>query len=303
MAEWKKVVVSGSDISQLNNDAGYITDVYNGFATASFVYTGGANLILASSPTSSLNFASSSGQGLTISTNQLGAGQAYEGFGFTFGLSDIPNTSLAYSSIMLDGTSYALGASGSILDGSGVWSGSAQLPVGIVSGAAVTFNEQGAFTASFNDVETPIDLGLMVDDSPTFANLTLTGDLSVAGNLTVTGTTTMIETTNLRVTDAWIHLNSGSGTSGNAGIIAENEVDGKGSAFGFDTSAGPDAIGRWGFSTGSADATNNTVTFDAYASAVVIGTDNTPVANLTANHYSGSGNMFIGTDSTIWIYA
>jgi hypothetical protein len=38
MATWKKVVVSGSNISQLNNDAGYLTSVttQNAFATASY---------------------------------------------------------------------------------------------------------------------------------------------------------------------------------------------------------------------------------------------------------------------------
>ena len=88
MATWKKVVVSGSNISQLNNDANYLTagtlTVPNSFSTASFNGTP----IIADSLTGSLNFASSSGQGLTISAN---AGTDT----LTFGLSAIPNTSLA----------------------------------------------------------------------------------------------------------------------------------------------------------------------------------------------------------------
>jgi hypothetical protein len=40
MATWKKIIVSGSNISQLNNDAGYVTQgsfvESNAFATASF---------------------------------------------------------------------------------------------------------------------------------------------------------------------------------------------------------------------------------------------------------------------------
>ena len=90
MATWKKVVVSGSNISQLNNDANYLTAgtlvIPNSFSTASF---NGTNL-LADSITGSLNFASSSGQGLTITAN---AGTDT----LTFGLSAIPNTSLANS--------------------------------------------------------------------------------------------------------------------------------------------------------------------------------------------------------------
>jgi hypothetical protein len=103
MAEWKKVITSGSDVSQLNNDAGYLTvgtlNVPNGFSTASLVFAGGAALLTATSPTSSLTFASSSGQGLTISLSTLGGETPYAGPGLTFGLSDIPNTSLANSTI------------------------------------------------------------------------------------------------------------------------------------------------------------------------------------------------------------
>lgn len=64
MAEWKKVVVSGSAISQLDNDAGYLTagtlGVPNSFSTASFNGTH----ITSNSETGSLLFASSSGEGL-----------------------------------------------------------------------------------------------------------------------------------------------------------------------------------------------------------------------------------------------
>ena len=92
MATWKKVVVSGSNISQLNNDAGYLTagtlGAKNSYSTASY---DGTNLI-AGSTTASLSFASSSGQGLTISANS-GTNT------LTFGLAAIPNSSLANSTI------------------------------------------------------------------------------------------------------------------------------------------------------------------------------------------------------------
>ena len=90
MATWKKVAVSGSNISQFNNDAGYITSVTSqkAFATASFNGT----LLLADSANGNLTFASSSNQGLTISAS---AGTDT----LTFGLSAIPNTSLANSTI------------------------------------------------------------------------------------------------------------------------------------------------------------------------------------------------------------
>jgi len=90
MANWKKVVVSGSAISQLNNDAGYLTSIsaQNAFATASFDGTE----LLANDANGNLTFASSSDQGLTISAD---AGSDT----LTFGLNAIPNTSLANSTI------------------------------------------------------------------------------------------------------------------------------------------------------------------------------------------------------------
>ena len=112
MAEWKKLVVSGSAISQLNNDAGYliagtITQA-NGYATAS---VGGTQLIAASS-TSSLTFASSSGQGVTLAGSSPGGLNT-----ITVGLSAVPNTSLANSSSTIGTTNIQLGATVSTLDG------------------------------------------------------------------------------------------------------------------------------------------------------------------------------------------
>jgi len=103
MATWKKVIVSGSNISQLNNDSGYLTaatlGVRNSFATASFAGTS----LVADHASGSLNFASSSGQGLTISAN---AGTDT----LTWGLSAVPNASLANSSVALGSQTLTLGA-------------------------------------------------------------------------------------------------------------------------------------------------------------------------------------------------
>ena len=110
MAEWKKLVVSGSNVSQLNNDAGYLTagtlTQANGYSTASF---NGTNLI-ADSITGSLNFASSSGQGLDISAN---AGNDT----LTWGLSAIPNTSLLNSGSIIGSTVVNLGTTVTSIDG------------------------------------------------------------------------------------------------------------------------------------------------------------------------------------------
>jgi hypothetical protein len=112
MAEWKKLVVSGSNVSQLNNDAGYLTagtiTQANGYATAS---VNGTELI-ASTATSSLTFASSSGQGVTLAGSSPGGINT-----ITVGLSNVPNTSLANSSSTIGTTNIQLGATVSTLDG------------------------------------------------------------------------------------------------------------------------------------------------------------------------------------------
>lgn len=202
MATWKKIVVSGSNVSQLFNDAGYLTAgtiaQANGFATASF---NGTN-ILADSITGSLNFASSSGQGLTISAD---AGTDT----LTWGLASIPNTSLLNSGSIIGDTVVNLGSTvttitglssvsstsftGSLF-GTSSWannavsasfasttpySGLTGVPSGIVSASVLSSPGQGQALLTTNGVPgTTIDLGLETGDSPSFAGVT-------AGNITV----------------------------------------------------------------------------------------------------------------------
>ena len=94
MATWKKLVVSGSNISQLNNDAGYLTSVtaQHAFTTASF---NGTNL-LADSAQGTLNFTSGSGgnAGILITAN---AGT--DTLDFSLGTGVVPNAALANSTI------------------------------------------------------------------------------------------------------------------------------------------------------------------------------------------------------------
>lgn len=60
MAEWKKIVVSGSNISELNNDAGYVTSIGSSIASASHVADG---------------VKSGSINGDTLSLHQMGGGR------------------------------------------------------------------------------------------------------------------------------------------------------------------------------------------------------------------------------------
>ena len=276
MATWKKVVVSGSNVSQLNNDAGYLTaaTAQNTFATMSI---NGTN-ILADSAVDTLTFASSSGAGLNISGS---AGSDT----ITFTLGSIPNVSLTNSSITIAGTSVSLGGTVTqtqILAGSTV-----------VSASVLTSPAQGQALLTTNGVAgSTIDLGLETSDSPQFVGLTLTG------NLVVLGTASFQNTQNLLVADRFVLFASGSNTTGDGGIVVQQGAQNIGELYGYDS-----GTTRWGF-TSSFDATGNSFTPIVYAGAV----ETSAVAPSAAPIYGGASNGFgtIHVDSNtgdIFIYA
>ena len=120
-------------------------------------------------------------------------------------------------------------------------------------------------------------------------------DLTVSRNLTVLGTASFQNTTNLDVADRFILLASGSNTGGDGGIVIQQGTQGIGEAFAFDLQAV-----RWGV-TGSFNGSTSTITPDAFMAAVVIGTGTNPTA--APARYNAAGNMFIGTDESIYIYS
>ena len=311
MASWKKIVVSGSSNLQLANDAGYLTAgtivQSNGFATASF----NGIALIADSVIGTLNFASSSGEGLTISAN---AGTDT----LTFGLSAIPNASLLNSSITIAGNNTALGGTvtqAQILASSGVWSGSAQLPAGVVSGSSqinysgitgvpagivsasvLSSPAQGQALLTTNGVAgSTIDLGLETTDSPTFNSLQLNG------NLTVVGTASFQNTQNLLVGDRFVLFASGSTTTGDGGFIVQQGTQNVGEVFGWSSTATPS--GRWAV-TSSFNAANGTYTPDAFMAAVTTLASANPNTTGPAGRYNAVGNIYVSSgDESIWIYS
>ena len=257
MATWKKVIVSGSNISQLNNDAGYLTiaTTPKTFATMSI---NGTN-ILADSVVDTLTFASSSGAGLNI------AGDAGSDT-ITFTLGGIPNASLTNSSITIAGNTTSLGGTvtqAQILAGSTV-----------VSSSVLSSPAQGQALLTTNGVAgSTIDLGLETGDSPTFVGLTLTG------NLVVLGTASFQNTQNLLVGDRFVLFASGSNTTGDGGIVVQQGTQNIGELYGYDS-----GTTRWGF-TSSFNASSNSFAPAVYAGAV----ETSAIAPSAAPIYGGSG--------------
>lgn len=167
---------------------------------------------------------------------------------------------------------------GHIVSGSTGWDYISNIPSGLVS-SSISGDAQGQIKVNGTNINVN---GVLANSSPTFADLTLTGDL------TVQGTTTSIQTTNLLVQDKFILINSGSGAS-DGGLV----VDGAGVALGWDSSEN-----RWSFDSAGAVANQNTISTDAFIPGVV---------DIDAGHsdiaaYQKNGN--IKTDSgDIYIYS
>ena len=294
MATWKKVVVSGSNVSQLNNDAGYLTAATvvarNAFATASF---SGTNL-LADSASGSLNFASSSGQGLTIAAT---AGTDT----LTFGLAAIPNASLLNSGSIIGSTVVNLGSTVTTLSGlatvsstafSGSFSGShfgpltgtasyasqalsasfastapysglSGVPSGIVSGSSQVAALLPAGTVSGSSLSSPSQ-GNAILTTNGVAGSTIglgltTSDSPTFTNLNLSGDLTVLgTTTTIQTNNLLVEDQFILVASGSA----NNSTDGgivvdRGSYAAGNTALGYDATTfRWGLQNGLADPTN-----------------------------------------------
>ena len=247
---------------------------------------------------------------VTVGTVTSGDVSAILPAGSVSGSSQIDGASISSNTVGFGGVSVALGSTdatpafdltdataypgdSSLTTVGTVTSGdvSAILPSGVVSGSVST-PSQGTLSVNGNN----IDLGLQSGDSPTFAGLTISGDLTVNGN------TTTINTSNLEVEDRFIFLNEGSGSAtpvGEGGIIVEGGTAGEGEAL-----YREQASNRWAVAGGVAkNATSATA--DGFLSIVLAGAASTDSAidALVDNEYEAKGNIFIGDDQGIWIYS
>ena len=181
---------------------------------------------------------------------------------------------------------------------SAIAANTAKTVVGTDDEIEVTEDPTGTFTVGLPDDVT-------ITDSLTVNGNVILGDAAtdtviINGDLTVLGDTTTLSTTNLLVEDAFILLSSGSANDSDGGIIIDGGDD-NGEGFIYDASAGNSSdSGRWGFQSGMGD-TDAISAPVAFASAVIIGTDN--VVPASTNRYTAKGNMFIAANEDIFIYS
>ena len=258
MASWKKVVVSGSAISQLNNDVNFISsdgqgilsssaqisaDVSGSLSAAALVDLG-ANLISgsASDVRTFLNVEDGATGDQTNAEIRTAVEAATDSNVFTDAdhtklngieasadVTDTDNVTSAGALMDSEVTALALikGLTAAQISGSGdvrfeainaaTSSYATKLGLGLVSGSALSSPSQGTVRLATNGVNTDVDTGLQTGDSPTFTNLTLTGDLEVQG------TTTTIDSTTLDIGDNIIALN---GTGAALGGLHVNDANG-----------------------------------------------------------------------------
>ena len=146
-----------------------------------------------------------------------------------------------------------------------------------------------------------------VDGSKLADSITITDNLTVGGNLNVAGTASFTNATNLAVSDKYILLNSGSkdvGGDNSGGIIIQGPNQDIGQLFGFESGSSP----RWGVDSNFDANSAAGFTPEAFMSAVLPAGSATTVATIEVinTRYNKNGNIYTTNDSNgneIWIYA
>ena len=268
--------VVATNPNSISQGAGIVPFSYNGLTTQTVAVSGAA----------------------TLSDNIITKWDSNDGKFINSSLTDNGTTITGTTSLQLTGANSRLTGSfsGSFTgDGSGLTGIAANLNFSGSTGNGTVALKTQTFTVTgtANEIETSaagqtLTIGLPND-------VTITQDLTVNRNLTVLGTASFQNTTNLEVSDRFVLFASGSNTTGDGGIVIQQATQNVGELFGYDS-----GVTRWGL-TSSFSADQPSFTPDAFMAAVVIGSGTDP--NAAPARYDAAGNIFIGTDESIYIYS
>ena len=290
MPTFKKIVVSGSAISQLTNDAGYIV-------SAGGVLSSSAQI---ASDISGAFTAASGGFSTRITTNETNIGTNTTNIGTN--TTNIGTLTAATSSYALKtdisgaftATSASFSTRVTTLEVNG--------PTNASTASFVNSNDVEFLNVGQNQTLTSVSTsiagrtttlegtgtiqGVGTTNNVTFANVTATGNVSITGTLFVDGTTTTINSTNLNIEDKFILLNSGStgGSPVEGGIVVQSGSQGSGNAFYWDSTEK-----RWSVEAG-ADSTTGDLTADGFMSTVILAST---ASVESAGTYYKPGNIVI----------
>ena len=163
-----------------------------------------------------------------------------------------------------------------------------QIALGTVTGSVDTGNTSFTLESGSNT--------LFTIDNQGGVNLE---SLKVQGDLEVVGTASFQETTNTTIADRFILLASGSQSPTDGGIVVQQDQQGIGELFGFDFETN-----RWAF-TSSFDGTQSGFNPDLFVAGVLSGSanDSDPTNDTIDSKFEAGGNIYIGTDESIWMYS
>ena len=329
MADWKKIIVSGSTARFANIEvdglaSGVVTGAAGNLTTTTIngagnivATTGATNLVATGSFTGSFK---GDGAGLTGLATNLTVG-ADSGTDTTVNLIsdtlEFTGGNGISATVSTDTITYNLSTgiiSSSQQLPSGIISSSQQLPTGIISssqqlpGSIVSASAisapttQGQVQLTTNGVAaSAININsLGTSGSPTFDSLTVTNDVTVDGSLTVNGTLTTLNTTNTEIKDQFLLLNSGSTTATDeSGIIfgGSNGANGAGAALIWN--------GDYNGNDGRL-AINNNLASNATSAAInyfVAGVFDGTIADAATAQADHRGNIRVDSSNEIWIYS
>jgi len=156
---------------------------------------------------------------------------------------------------------------------------------GTTTSGEATLNVVGGsgITANADSIECDSTVVRTTNNQTIAGTKTFSDNVIVTGNLTINGTSTTVNTTNLNVTDQFINLNDG-GAAADAGIV----IEGQGTAFGWDESEN-----RWAFDFAGATEGQTSITSDAYAVAVVTTDDANYRKNGNIRIESGEAYIYV----------
>lgn len=319
MAQWKKLLVSGSNISQLNNDSGYLASSGGGIISSSIQidHDQTTNFVAGE------HFLQSAIT--TVGTVTAGSVTAILPSGTVSGSAQVDGQSVVNPAAIYDN-------SGTPTLRNGITQAELQTAIGVdpagtdnstdvtldisshnylsLSGQEITLgqidiSDDTNFAVSDTTGQTGIDLtltgdtlsgtlaGLGTGASPQFTNLTL------SGNLTVEGDTFNANVTNLDIEDRFILLNSGSATTGDSGIVfgGSNGVAQSGAALIWDASYNTND-GRAAIVNNMASDATGDQTPSYHVAGVFEGTE----ANAATAQADHVGNIRVeGTDIFIYV--
>jgi hypothetical protein len=133
-------------------------------------------------------------------------------------------------------------------------------------------------------------------------NSQFNNNVIVSGDLTVNGTTTFINTTNTLIKDQFVVIASGSSALTDAGIVAQYNAAGSGSAW-FLEAASAGTYGRWAVAY-DVVGTSTAVSADEFVVTAKINQASNPSAAPTwGGSGNGSGNIWVTNAGDIFIYA